>query len=146
MLDEAGLDGRYLWLEITELALLSDYEQAAAVIQGIRELGVSFCIDDFGTTCSSLLDLERLPIQGVKIDAGLIQEGIDHPEHAAVIAAIAVMAHAMRLDVVAKGVETQRHVDFVIEREFDRGQGYFIGRPVSAAQFLSYLSANISTG
>ncbi|SUS08861.1 putative Cyclic di-GMP phosphodiesterase Gmr [uncultured Defluviicoccus sp.] len=146
VLDEAGLDGRYLWLEITELALLSDYEQAAAVIQGIRELGVSFCIDDFGTTCSSLLDLERLPIQGVKIDAGLIQEGIDHPEHAAVIAAIAVMAHAMRLDVVAKGVETQRHVDFVIEREFDRGQGYFIGRPVSAAQFLSYLSANISTG
>jgi diguanylate cyclase (GGDEF)-like protein/PAS domain S-box-containing protein len=146
VLDEAGLDGRFLWLEITELALLTDYEQAAAVIRGIRELGVSFCIDDFGTTCSSLLDLERLPIQGVKIDSGLIQEGIDHPEHAAVIAAIAVMAHAMRLDVVAKGVETQRHVDFVIEREFDRGQGYFIGRPVSAAQFLSYLSANVSTG
>ncbi|MFZ1414674.1 MAG: EAL domain-containing protein [Defluviicoccus sp.] len=145
-LDEAGLDGRFLWLEITELALLSDYEQAAAVFRGIRDLGVSFCIDDFGTTCSSLLDLERLPIQGVKIDSGLIQEGIDHPEHAAVIAAIAVMAHAMRLDVVAKGIETQRHVDFVIEREFDRGQGYFISRPVSAAQFLSYLSANVSTG
>lgn len=145
-LDEAGLDGRFLWLEITELALLSDHEQAASVIRGIRELGVSFCIDDFGTTCSSLLDLERLPIQGVKIDSGLIQEGIDHPEHAAVIAAIAVMAHAMRLDVVAKGIETQRHVDFVIEREFDRGQGYFISRPVSASRFLSYLSANISTG
>ena len=145
-LDEAGLDGRFLWLEITELALLSDYEQAAAVIRDVRDLGVKFCIDDFGTACSSLLDLERLPIQGVKIDSGLIQEGVEHPEHAAVIAAIAVMAHAMRLDVIAKGVETQRHMDFVIEREFDRGQGYFISRPVSAAQFLSYLSANLSTG
>lgn len=145
-LDEAGLDGSFLWLEITELALLSDYDRAAKVICGVRDLGVRFCIDDFGTKCSSLLDLERLPVQGLKVDSALIQDGIDHPEHAAVIGAIAVMAHAMRLDVIAEGVETQRHVDFVMERDFDRGQGYFISKPVSPTQFVSYLSANVSTG
>jgi diguanylate cyclase (GGDEF)-like protein len=138
-LEENGLPGQTLCLEITEHAIVQDVEQATKVLYDLRALGVSLAIDDFGTGYSSMSQLKRLPVDILKIDqtfvAGL---GIDGRDRAIVDATIR-LAHSFGLEVVAEGVETRELVHELLSLGCSRAQGYQLCRPKPALELTQLL-------
>lgn len=129
-LAESGLPANALELEITESIAMNDQDQVVATLNELRELGVSLAIDDFGTGYSSLACLKHFPVDKLKIDQSFIR-GIDSdPRDQTIVSAIIGMAKALDLVVVAEGVESSAHVDFLREHHCEQGQGYYLGRPV----------------
>jgi EAL domain-containing protein (putative c-di-GMP-specific phosphodiesterase class I) len=109
--DRAGIDPSGLRLEITESAVLSDYEANLAVLEELRALGLSLAIDDFGSGPSSLAALQQLPVDVVTVDRSLV-DGLDRDrEGAAMLGGIVGLAHALGLTIVAEGVEAIGQVD-----------------------------------
>ncbi len=139
-LRQSGLQPQMLELEVTENALMSNINRAISLLQEIRQLGVSLAIDDFGTGYSSLAYLKRLPINTVKIDRSFIQDLAATEEDRQIIQAILAMAHALRLQVVAEGVETQEQVSFLRDQGCDFMQGFLFCRPLPMAQLESFLA------
>lgn len=132
LLEETGLDPACLELEITESLLLEQGQDALSILERMRALGVRLSIDDFGTGYSSLAYLKRLPIHQLKIDQGFVQ-GIPADEKDMEIAStIIAMAHNLRLEVLAEGVETKAQHDFLRSRGCDAFQGYLFSQPVPA--------------
>ena len=126
----SGVDPSLLWLEVTESALMRDLEATAARLAEISALGVRIAIDDFGTGYSSLAHLRQLPVHAVKVDRSFVDGLALRPEDRAVVSAITGMGHALNLDVVAEGVETQDQVCALQALGCDLAQGYHFGRPV----------------
>jgi diguanylate cyclase (GGDEF)-like protein len=135
ILEEIPLDPRCIDLEITESMLLENSEQIMKTIQGFKNKGARIVVDDFGTGYSSLAYLKRFPIDKLKIDRSFVNFIRTNPEDVAIVKAIIAMAHSMGMKVVAEGVETREQMDFLAEQLCDQAQGYFLGRPVMAAQF-----------
>ncbi|POF41099.1 diguanylate cyclase [Pseudomonas laurylsulfativorans] len=138
VLEETGLEPRYLELELTESQLLDSVEHIIATFQQLRDLGVKLAIDDFGTGYSSLSYLKRIPVDYVKIDQAFIRGLGEGTEDAAITRAIIAMAHGLSLKVVAEGVEHQEQLEFLKAERCDEVQGYLISRPVEA-RFLAVL-------
>ena len=116
----------------------------ALTIQTLRELkemGVGLALDDFGTGYSSLSYLRRFTIDRVKIDRSFVSELPGNPSDAALTSAIIAMAHGLRLEVVAEGVETEAQARFLELRGCDELQGYLFGRPCPAEEFVDFLRA-----
>jgi diguanylate cyclase (GGDEF)-like protein/PAS domain S-box-containing protein len=128
-LNDSGLDPSQLELEITESLLMDARLGATDTLHAIRSLGVTIAIDDFGKGYSSLAYLSRLPIDKIKIDRSFVQE-LDTEEHAPVIDAIIMMAHALGMTVVAEGVETAKHERYLRDRACDEVQGFYYSRGV----------------
>ncbi|WP_183097680.1 sensor domain-containing protein [Nocardioides pelophilus] len=128
-LNDAGLDPTQLELEITESLLMDERLGATDTLHAIRSLGVTIAVDDFGKGYSSLAYLSRLPIDKIKIDRSFVQE-LDTEEHAPVIDAIIMMAHALGMTVVAEGVETAKHERYLRDRGCDEVQGFYYSRGV----------------
>jgi len=133
VLAETGLDAGALELEITETAAMQNAETTVEVLQALRELGVSIAIDDFGTGYSSLNYLKRFPITAVKIDSAFIRDLGTSDGDAAIVSAVVGIARALKLRVIAEGVETEEQLSFLRRRSCDAAQGYLFSRPVSAA-------------
>jgi len=131
-LAESGLDSRWLELELTESSAMRDADNAIAVVQQLKDMGIGCAIDDFGTGYSSLSVLKRFPIAKLKIDRSFVMDVTTDPNDAAIVDAIIAMARALRLKVVAEGVETQEHLDFLRGLGCDQIQGYFFSRPLPA--------------
>jgi diguanylate cyclase (GGDEF)-like protein/PAS domain S-box-containing protein len=140
-LAEHGLQADALEVEITESVLMADPQRANRTLLGLRALGVHISIDDFGTGYSSLAYLKRFPAQTVKIDRSFISGLPQDRDDAAITQAVIAMAHSLGIAVVAEGVETQEQLDFLRRLNCDEAQGYFIGRPMPAAQLLARLCA-----
>ncbi len=134
ILAETGLPPALLELELTESSAMSDPEQAVSVISTLRERGLVCSIDDFGTGYSSLSVLKSFPIGKLKIDRSFVLDIANDPNDAAIVAAIVAMAHALKLKVVAEGVETQEHLEFLRNLGCDQIQGYLFSRPLPAAE------------
>jgi diguanylate cyclase (GGDEF)-like protein len=134
-LDDAGLEARYLEVELTESAVMSDPEQSIAVLEQLSAMGVLVSVDDFGTGYSSMSYLRRFPIDKLKIDRVFINEIVSRPEDASIVRAIVSLAHSLRLKVVAEGVETPAQLDFLRTTGCDEYQGYHFSRPLPAAEF-----------
>lgn len=134
-LDDAGLEARYLEVELTESAVMSDPEQSIAILEHLSAMGVLVSVDDFGTGYSSMSYLRRFPIDKLKIDRVFIDEIVSRPEDASIVRAIVSLAHSLRLKVVAEGVETPEQLDFLKTAGCDEYQGYHFSRPVSAVDF-----------
>jgi len=134
-LDDAGLQARYLEVELTESAVMSDPEKSIAVLEHLSAMGVLVSVDDFGTGYSSMSYLRRFPIDKLKIDRVFIQEIVSRPEDASIVRAIVSLAHSLRLKVVAEGVETPAQLDFLKTAGCDEYQGYHFSRPLPAAEF-----------
>jgi len=140
VLEESGLEPRYLELELTESQLLDSVEHIISTFQQLRELGVKLAIDDFGTGYSSLSYLKRFPVDYVKIDQAFIRGLGDGTEDAAITQAIIAMAHSLGLKVVAEGVENQVQLDFLKANGCDEVQGYLISRPLEAEALAALLA------
>jgi EAL domain-containing protein (putative c-di-GMP-specific phosphodiesterase class I) len=129
ILAETGLPASRLELEITETGVMEDMRDTADILSALHEIGVGLAIDDFGTGYSSLSYLRRLPVDRIKIDRSFVTD-VTHNEDAAVLArTIVTLAHNLRLEVVAEGVETEGHAAFIRETGCNFAQGFYYGMP-----------------
>ena len=109
ILDETKADPANLDLEITESAVISDWDSVVTTLGTLQGLGVHLCLDDFGTGYSSLSYLHRLPVNKLKIDRSFLQKMESSPEHSGIIRAILDLAGTLKMEVVAEGIETHGH-------------------------------------
>ncbi|MDQ3945246.1 MAG: EAL domain-containing protein, partial [Actinomycetota bacterium] len=128
-----GLEPERLELEVTESMAIDQVSDTRPVFCDLETLGVKLAIDDFGTGYSALSRLRGFPFHTLKIDRSFISEIEDPSEEAPIVAAMIAMAHAMKLDVVAEGVETQAQRLYLDRHHCDIGQGYLFSRPVEAS-------------
>lgn len=124
-----------LELEITESLIMENVGLSISTLQAIRDLGVTIAIDDFGTGFSSLSHLSKLPVDVLKIDGSFIVDMTAGPEGLALVSTIISLAHALRLRVIAEGVETQEQWNLLKLLGCDDIQGFFFSKPVPAAVF-----------
>ena len=139
ILDETGLDPKYLGLELTESALMKNADLAASILSTLRETGVRVAVDDFGTGYSSLSYLRRFPLDALKIDQSFVQLITTHPNDTIIVRAIMSMGQSLNLRVIAEGVETQAQLDFLKAHQCDEAQGYYFGWPVPPQQLARLL-------
>jgi len=130
-LSETGLDPRRLEVEITESVLISDFENTISFVRSLRLLSITVALDDFGTGYSSLTYLRKLPLSRLKIDRSFVQDMLIDSDCAAIVRSLVELAHELRIDVTAEGVETRDQLDYLRGFRCDEVQGYFIGKPVS---------------
>ena len=140
MLADRGVAPHALQLEVTEEFLMADRERARDILTRLRHSGVQISVDDFGTGYSSLSYLRDLPIDELKLDRSFVFPMADDARAAALVASIIALAHSLGLRIVAEGVET--HVAYTELRRLgcDQAQGYFMSRPVPAAELDHWLS------
>lgn len=143
-LADSGLDPQWLELEVTETAIMDDPEEAAALLNKFKALGVSLAVDDFGTGYSSLNYLKRFPLHRLKIDRSFVSEIDTNPDDAAIATAVIALAHSLRLEVTAEGVETAPQLEFLHNGGCDQIQGYYFSRPLTAEALAQYLHAEIA--
>jgi EAL domain-containing protein (putative c-di-GMP-specific phosphodiesterase class I) len=134
-LADVGLEARYLEVEITESAVMTDPEQSNAVLEQLSAMGVLVSVDDFGTGYSSMSYLRSFPIDKLKIDRVFINEILTRPADASIVRAIVSLAHSLNLKVVAEGVESAAQLDFLNAAGCDEYQGYHFSRPLPASDF-----------
>ncbi|WP_426077862.1 EAL domain-containing protein [Janthinobacterium sp. PSPC3-1] len=128
-----------LELELTESSLMSNAEETIAVLSNLKALGIQISIDDFGTGYSSLAYLKRFPIDKLKIDIAFVREVTSNPDDAAIVLAIISMAHSMKLQVIAEGVENDAQLAYLRRHGCDEMQGYYFSRPVAQEEFEQML-------
>lgn len=133
-LKEHGANPYRLKLEITESMLQVNVDETIQAMRELRQLGIRFLLDDFGTGFSSLNYLTKLPIDTLKIDQSFVNNMIKSQEDAAVVQTILSLAAALKLEVVAEGVETAEQFEFLNNAGCQLYQGYFLGKPMPADQ------------
>jgi diguanylate cyclase (GGDEF)-like protein len=138
-LDANALPPTVLELEITESAVMRSGDGTTAVLAGLKDLGIRLAVDDFGVGYSSLSRLLRTPVDAVKIDQSFIH-GIGEKDGRTLVRAIVSMAHALRLDVTAEGIETDEQLTYLDQVGCDMLQGYLLGRPLPAAAIGTLLA------
>lgn len=142
-LQESGLEPQYLELEITEGIAMYQLDQVVDKLNTLRDLGVHISIDDFGTGFSSLNYLKRFPIDKLKIAQQFVRDITDDPDDAAIVQAIMAMAHSLKLNVIAEGVETEEQLSFLLDVKCREIQGYIYSKPVPANEFHALLQRNM---
>jgi diguanylate cyclase (GGDEF)-like protein len=140
ILESTGLHPKYLELELTEEALVQNLDGTSRTLAALTEMGVHIAIDDFGTGYSSLSYLRHFPINRLKIDRSFVESITTDHNNAAISRAIIVLAHSLRLRVIAEGVETEEQLRFLESLECDEVQGYLFSRPVTAESIPQLLS------
>jgi diguanylate cyclase (GGDEF)-like protein/PAS domain S-box-containing protein len=138
-LGRTGLDPVHLRLEITESVLVEEPEAATRTLEALREIGVGLVLDDFGTGYSSLACLDRFPFDALKIDRSFIEELGSQEERAAIVEALIGVAHAMSLEVVAEGVESEAQLAELRRLGCDLAQGHLFSAAVPQEQVPSLL-------
>jgi diguanylate cyclase (GGDEF)-like protein len=140
-LRENQVPASHLTLEITESLAMRNVDASLAILRELAELGVRISIDDFGTGYSSLLYLKRLPASELKIDRGFVRDLENDSDDAAIVSSIVALGRALSLEVVAEGVETAAQQHHLSQIGCDYLQGYLLGRPLPADQFMDAASA-----
>jgi diguanylate cyclase (GGDEF)-like protein/PAS domain S-box-containing protein len=143
ILDDTGLDPRYLELELTESALMKHAELAASILSTLRAVGVRVTVDDFGTGYSSLSYLRKFPLDALKIDQSFVRQIATIPDETAIVRAMINMGRSLNLRVIAEGVETQDQLDFLKIHQCDEAQGYFFSPPIPSQQFARLIGAYV---
>jgi diguanylate cyclase (GGDEF)-like protein len=135
------IDESLLTLEITETAIMYEPERSLGILQQLDQMGIALAIDDFGTGYSSLSYLKRLPVSQLKIDRSFVSEMIEDHHDAMIVRSTIDLAHNLGLTTVAEGVESGEIIERLKGMDCDMAQGYFISRPLSPDELLSYLEA-----
>ena len=131
--EACGLD-----IEITESLIMKDIEVNTVKLKAIQELGVGIAIDDFGTGYSSFSYLATLPIDALKIDRSFIINIVNNSDHRTIVSTIISLAHLMKHQVIAEGIDTQEQADLLHQLGCDVIQGYYFSRPVPANEFEAW--------
>jgi diguanylate cyclase (GGDEF)-like protein len=141
-LSESGIPASSLELEITENTLMEHAEDTLQALARLRNLGVRLSIDDFGTGYSSLAYLKRFSVDALKIDRSFVRDVPSDADDAAIVKGIIALAHSLRLEVVAEGVENVPQLEFLREHHCNSYQGFYMSKPVPHAEFLACLENN----
>jgi EAL domain-containing protein (putative c-di-GMP-specific phosphodiesterase class I) len=144
-LQETGLDPGSLILELTESAVIENFEGASATLQKLRWMSVQLAMDDFGTGYSSLSSLSRLPLDILKIDQSFVARLDQDAEGRAIVYAITSLAAALGVRVTGEGIETASQLSALVELDCKHGQGFLLGRPAPAEE-LTELLRTVDTG
>jgi diguanylate cyclase (GGDEF)-like protein len=135
----SGLQASQFEIEITEGYLMENTADSLGKLHALKNMGFKIAIDDFGTGYSSLAYLKRFPVDVIKVDQSFVSDCVTSPEDQEIIRAIITLAHSLDLRVVAEGVETVSQMEVLRGMGCDELQGYFIGKPMSADQYLSFI-------
>ncbi|OUS26818.1 hypothetical protein A9Q99_16505 [Gammaproteobacteria bacterium 45_16_T64] len=135
-ISSSGLPAQCLEVEITEGVLVEDVQAAIEILEQLNSMGIKTSIDDFGTGYSSLAYLKRFPISKLKIDQSFVKDIKVDSNDEAIVTSIIRLGQSMDMQVIAEGVETEAQLKFLLEQGCDEGQGYYLGRPVNAAEFV----------
>ncbi|WP_429842597.1 bifunctional diguanylate cyclase/phosphodiesterase [Brevibacillus sp. FIR094] len=138
ILRETNLSPDWLELEITE-SIFVKMEEATAVLQQIRDIGIQISIDDFGTGYSSFSYIKSLPVDTIKIDASFIRDIHHNQESQAIVKAIVTIAQSLNMNVIAEGIELHDQVAALKENGCDHGQGYLFSKPLPTDAFDQFL-------
>lgn len=130
-----AVEPRLLKLELTESLLLDNVESVVGKMQALRDIGVRFSLDDFGTSYASLSYLKRFPFEQLKVDQSFIRDIATDPDDAAIVRAIIAMGNTLRLDVVAEGVEVEEQHAYLVAHGCTCFQGFLFGKPMPFADF-----------
>jgi EAL domain-containing protein (putative c-di-GMP-specific phosphodiesterase class I) len=143
ILNDTGLEARYLELELTESVLMEDVYSTGALLSALKAMGVQLAIDDFGTGFSSLSYLTQFQIDALKIDQSFVRAMTPDPE-AIVLGAVIAMAKSLKHRVIAEGVETPCQLASLQNLSCGEGQGYLFHRPGNADALADLLEAGVS--
>jgi EAL domain-containing protein (putative c-di-GMP-specific phosphodiesterase class I) len=138
-----GVPFEYIELELTESALVKDWDRAVATLEALRATGIRIAIDDFGTGYSSLSYLRRLPFDKLKLDHTFTTDATRSEEGAAIARAILAMAKTLGLTVVAEGIETQQQIETLSAMGCTTMQGYLLSRPLAADAMSELLRRHV---
>ncbi|WP_407733079.1 putative bifunctional diguanylate cyclase/phosphodiesterase [Pseudomonas citronellolis] len=139
ILHEEQVPAGRLELELTESLLLDATADTKQQLERLKQLGLTLAMDDFGTGYSSLSYLKKFPIDVIKIDRSFIKDIPDNQDDMEITSAVIAMAHNLKLQVVAEGVETAAQLAFLRRNRCDIGQGYLFDKPIPGAQLASSL-------
>jgi EAL domain-containing protein (putative c-di-GMP-specific phosphodiesterase class I) len=139
-LDNAGLTGSNLMLEITESVLMEDRQPIIRDLDALRKLGVRIAIDDFGTGYSALSYLREFPIDTVKMDRSFVHNLGHGSADSALVRSVVELGEALDMQIIAEGIEAQGQLDSVTGLRCDIGQGYFFAPPLDADAMRTLLS------
>jgi diguanylate cyclase (GGDEF)-like protein/PAS domain S-box-containing protein len=140
VINETGLNPNYLELELTEGLIMKNPETTIATLRSLHKMGIQISIDDFGTGYSSLSYLRRFPIHALKIDQSFVRDIITDPDGTVIVTAIILLAHSLKLKVIAEGVETKDQLDFVRSLKCHEMQGYFFSKPLPGEEMTRLLT------
>lgn len=143
ILKKTGVVPAELDFELTESTIMDHLEETTKTLQQLKSMGVHISIDDFGTGYSSLMYLKTFPIDTIKIDRSFIKDVTTDPDDQAITQAIISMAHSLKLDVVAEGVETRDQLELLKSQDCDVVQGYLFSKPIPAPEIPPLLSNGI---
>jgi len=139
ILRTTGLDPARLALELTETAVMRDFEATRIVLQALNTMGVRIAVDDFGTGYSNLSYLKRFPINTLKLDRSFIHDLPESADAGTIVSSVIRMAHCLHLQVVGEGVETLPQLRFLQAHDCEEGQGFYFSKPVRADECRSML-------
>jgi EAL domain-containing protein (putative c-di-GMP-specific phosphodiesterase class I) len=147
VLNETGCSPNYLALEITEGMVMHNPERAIKLIKSLNKIGLHIAMDDFGTGYSSLAYLQRFPVEALKIDRSFMDIAGD-TGNISIVQAIISMAHSLKLNVIAEGVETRQQFDFLRDHGCNEIQGFYVSKPLAAADAIKFIqekSGNVAS-
>jgi diguanylate cyclase (GGDEF)-like protein/PAS domain S-box-containing protein len=145
VLEETGMDVRYLEFELTETAMMQDPKSTLAVLHALKDIGVRLTLDDFGTGYSSLSYLKRFPIDALKIDQSFVHGFCTDASDANIVNAVISMGKSFGLKVIAEGIETREQFLKLQSKQCAEGQGFYFSEPVAANEFAKLLRSDLST-
>lgn len=140
VLEETGLDSKYLELEITETAVMDNVDIAITRLNDIKKMGVQIAVDDFGTGYTSISYLKQYPVSVLKIDQSFIKGIPVSQNDISITTAVIALAHSLGMQVVAEGVETEEQLQYLADHDCDLVQGYYLSRPLPEAKLILQLT------
>jgi diguanylate cyclase (GGDEF)-like protein len=141
ILQETGLEPKYLDLEITETTAIQDIDFTCSLLQQMQKIGVQISMDDFGTGYSSLTHLRQFPINTLKIDQSFVKDVVANARDTQIVMAVISLARGLNLSVVAEGVETVDQLNLLQELQCEQAQGYVFNQPLPAHQVAAVLQS-----
>jgi EAL domain-containing protein (putative c-di-GMP-specific phosphodiesterase class I) len=140
ILKSTGLEPRYLELELTETAVMRNFEATSVVLKSLSAMGIRIAVDDFGTGYSNLSYLKRFPINTLKLDKSFVHDIPQSANNATIVRSVIHMGQSLHLRVVAEGVENAQQLKFLQAYDCAEGQGYYFSKPVDSRECQALIS------